>query len=752
MASTPPRGNSFDPKDNHSSRMPPLRSLSFASSLVGSLQPHVEEGCSSAKTSGSHNSPLSPRPARRPSGRPPSLSSSIDDLDQIDLEVLTSTLSPTAHALPRNSTLRMKRFDSALATPYGPELPMNLARAPYSDRMSYNYTFIPSIGQTWRKLAQELKSRLHIPYLPWWGLRGRDYFVHEVWHDAMAGLTCALLAIPESLSYMILASLAPVVGLHTAAIPPFAYALLGTSPHTSVGPISLVSLYLPSVFVALGLKIDDYSAAAHKARQEAGSVVAIYVCCLFGVMSLLRLGGLIRFLSHTVMTGFICASGVYVSIKELRHILHVPPPKEAFQYNYQVLVWIVRSFPRADPRTLALGGVSLLSLLTIKFLKRRFPATPERLRSRAFNCWYYLSSFSTPIVIFIGTLISKSLAEHGQAVPVLGSFPSGLVIPSFPPVARFPPSDLIKQALPIALLAYVEAVSIAKRYSALFGYKLDLNQDMASYSLANLLSALWGGVTPSGSFARTALQAEVGSRSSWANIFTGTFVIVCLYQTHILHDVPYCVLGALVVSAMVNLINFREFYHALRIARMSGLVMVFTFLVTLLWSVEHGLFYGIVASLALLLSQLSDVDAVILGEEPPRVDASGKRVAAHYPHLVSLRDNPRALPCNGGHGIIVLRPVASLFFGNAELLVSMMEKLLENEKGDARSRVAGTPPATAEALEQESPSQGPSREEDTCIPKPQHQSQDELEAQTKSNGTTGGAPPALENSVSSFST
>lgn len=125
------------------------------------------------------------------------------------------------------------------------------------------------------------------------------------------------------------------------------------------------------------------------------------------------------------------------------------------------------------------------------------------------------------------------------------------------------------------------------------------------------------------------------------------------------------------------------------------------------------------------------------------MDASGKRVAAHYPHLVSLRDNPRALPCNGGHGIIVLRPVASLFFGNAELLVSMMEKLLENEKGDARSRVAGTPPATAEALEQESSSQGPSREEDTCIPKPQHQSQDELEAQTKSNGTTGGAPPAL---------
>jgi len=84
-------------------------------------------------------------------------------------------------------------------------------------------------------------------------------------------------------------------------------------------------------------------------------------------------------------------------------------------------------------------------------------------------------------------------------------------------------------------------------------------------------------------------------------------VIICLYNTEILYYIPYCVLGALVESAMMNLISFHEFYHALRIARTSGLVMVSTFTMTLLWSVENGLFYGIIASLALLLHQLSDM-------------------------------------------------------------------------------------------------------------------------------------------------
>jgi len=166
---------------------------------------------------------------------------------------------------------------------------------------------------------------------------------------------------------------------------------------------------------------------------------------------------------------------------------------------------------------------------------------------------------------------------------------------------------MLAQALPISILAYVEAVSIAKKYATIYHYKLDFNQDLAGYSLANLLSSMWGGVTPSGAFARTAMSAEIGARTSWANFFTGGFVIICLFNVQILYHIPYSILGALVVSAMMNLISFHEFYHALRIARNSGLVMLFTFLVTLFWSVENGLLYGIIASLASLLSQLSDV-------------------------------------------------------------------------------------------------------------------------------------------------
>jgi len=117
---------------------------------------------------------------------------------------------------------------------------------------------------------------------------------------------------------MVLTSLAPVVGLYTAAVSPFAYALLGTSPHVSVGPISLVSLYLSSVFSALGYAVEDRSEEGKQLRREAASVVAFYVFCVFAVMSFFRLRGLIRFLSHSVMAGFVCASGLFVAFKGRR--------------------------------------------------------------------------------------------------------------------------------------------------------------------------------------------------------------------------------------------------------------------------------------------------------------------------------------------------------------------------------------------------------------------------------------------------
>lgn len=292
---------------------------------------------------------------------------------------------------------------------------------------------------------------------------------------------------------------------------------------------------------------------------------------------------------------------------ELEHILDLHLPESEFTHNYEVIVWLFTHLHESNLASLALGGSALLVLIIVKYLKRRFPATDRRLRSRPFLVWYYISSFSSLIVVLVGTLISLALSNKGSSIHILGPLPSGLALPSPPRISRYPVGAMLAQALPISILAYVEAVSIAKKYATIYHYKLDFNQDLAGYSLANLLSCMWGGVTPSGAFARTAMSAEIGARTSWANFFTGGFVIICLFNVQILYHIPYSILGALVVSAMMNLISFHEFYHALRIARNSGLVMLFTFLVTLFWSVENGLLYGIIASLASLLSQLSDV-------------------------------------------------------------------------------------------------------------------------------------------------
>ena len=259
----------------------------------------------------------------------------------------------------------------------------------------------------------------------------------------------------------------------------------------------------------------------------------------------------------------------------------------------------------------------------------------------------------------------------------------------------------------MAVLAYVEAYSISKKYSVMKRTPLDTNNDLAAFSLANLLASVFAGVTPSGSFSRTALSAEMGSKTPWANFSCGVCVIICLYNTQILYYIPYCVLGALLESAMFNLISFREFFHALRIARTSGLVMVFTFLVTLLMSIQDGLLYGIAASLGLLLYQLSDVDCVLMGREPHPLSGDFEEDPDNKTlHLLSLRDNPRAIPVEASTGIIVIKPVASLFFGNAELLLEKIEGILAHVEA-ARQQGNEKPEATAAAPAPSEPARGP---------------------------------------------
>ena len=135
------------------------------------------------------------------------------------------------------------------------------------------------------------------------------------------------------------------------------------------------------------------------------------------------------------------ASGLYVFIKEFKHLLDLTPPTDAShnKYNYQRIYWLVSHIGDADLTALAIGGVSLVIFLGTKFLKRRYPATPERYHSRLFMLWYYLSSYISLIVVVIATGIAYVLIQQGYTIKVLGEIPSGLNAPAAPSVGNYNP-------------------------------------------------------------------------------------------------------------------------------------------------------------------------------------------------------------------------------------------------------------------------------------------------------------------------
>ena len=280
--------------------------------------------------------------ANQPSMAAPLASTLTDDSDDnLDWDHLFDALPPPLwqQHVPKVSS---RQFNS-LAVPYGPDGPMDLNPAAYSELVPYNYKFLPTMKQSWEQFAARFRARTYVPYLPWWGNRKGYMKDGRMAADALAGLTCAILVIPESLSFMLLASLAPIVGLITSGIAPFSYALFGTSKHVSVGPISLVSIILPSLFLSAGLDPNDHSEAGLADRQEMASVLAFYTFVIFIIMCFLKLGGVVKFVSHDLMTGKKNRDGKGIRFSSSPPLLPSHPPTHPPTHPPQV-----SSRPRAS--------------------------------------------------------------------------------------------------------------------------------------------------------------------------------------------------------------------------------------------------------------------------------------------------------------------------------------------------------------------------------------------------------------------
>jgi SulP family sulfate permease len=451
--------------------------------------------------------------------------------------------------------------------------------------------------------------------------------------DLSAGLTVAVLLVPQGMAYGLLAGLPPIAGLYAAILPPLIYALLGTARQLSVGPVALDSL-----IVAAG--IGALAQAGTAEYWVLATTLALMVGAIQLTMGLLRAGFLVNFLSSPVITGFTAAAALIIGVTQLKHILGIPVPQGLGVA--ETLLHLTGHIGKAHLLTLGMGLGSLVFLQVAKRWKN-FPA---------------------PLVLVAaGTAIvwQGGLADRGLSI--VGAVPGGLPPIGLPAIHLAELKPLLPLAVTLSLVGFMQTISVGKALAAKGRYTLRPDQELWAVGLANMGSGLTSAYPVSGGLSRSAVNARAGARTGVASIVAALAMALALvFFTPLFHYLPSAALGAIILMAVSGLIDQREIRRILRTKRSEGLVLGTTFLATLLIGIQSGVLIGVIASVLLFITLNTRPPAAILGRLPG----------------TEIYRNVRDFPLAETHeGIVVLRIDASFYFANAEFIKETLRAIRE---------------------------------------------------------------------------
>lgn len=444
--------------------------------------------------------------------------------------------------------------------------------------------------------------------------------------DLLAGTITSVLLIPQGMALALLAGLPPILGLYAGMLPPILYALFGTSRTLAVGPASVAALLVATAIAGLG------HAPGSDAAVQGAITLAFLSAVILIAMGALRLGALSNYLSHPVLAGFTSGAALVIIVSQIPQLTGVSLPRDAALPGQ--LVELVRRGAELDRAVLLTGSAGVILLLLA-----RKPLVALLLHLGMTQHHALLASRCAPLLIVL--LATGLTAVTGlDAIPVVGTIPGGLPRPS---TAMFQLTDwreLLPAALVISIIGYVESVSVAKVLAWRRRQRIDANRELLALGAANAGAALTGTMPVAGGFARSMVNFEAGARTQFAGIVTALLVaLAALLLTPLFHYLPLPILAALVVVAVLPLIDVHTLVSAWRYDRGDALAMLITLLGVVLVDIEMGLLAGLCLSIVTLIWRTSHPHAAIVG----RVAGTDyyRNVARHdvqtWPHLLLLR-------------------------------------------------------------------------------------------------------------------
>ncbi len=461
----------------------------------------------------------------------------------------------------------------------------------------------------------------------------RAYERRNLRSDVSAGVTTAVMLIPQAMAYAMLAGLPPIVGLYASTIPLVLYALFGSSRELAVGPVAMDSLLVATTLAPIAV-------AGSSEYVGLAVLLALMVGVIAAGLGLARAGFLVNFLSRPVVSGFTSAAALIIGLSQLQHLLGVELPRS--QNVFAILNAAARAIGVFQPHTLLIGLASIVALVGLKRFAPKVPRGLAVVTAATFGVW--------------------ALGLDVRGVAVVGDVPAGLPVPSLPAVDVGMVVELAPAAFVIALVAFMEAVSVAKAYASQRGYEISANQELIGLGAANVGAALVGGYPVTGGFSRTAVNAQAGARTPLAGLVTsGVVVGTLLFLTPLFYFLPKAVLAAVIMTAVFGLIDLQQVRHLWRVDRADFMLLMFTFVATLALGIQAGIALGVGASLLWFVIQTTRPHAAVLGR---------------LPGTSAYRNVARHRGAEQFDGVLILRIDASFYFGNVSFLKELVRDTL----------------------------------------------------------------------------
>ncbi|KAF9594926.1 hypothetical protein IFM89_035490 [Coptis chinensis] len=478
-----------------------------------------------------------------------------------------------------------------------------------------------SVKKKWILGAQYL-----FPILLW----GPNYSLKLFKSDIISGLTIASLAIPQGISYAKLANLPPIVGLYSSFVPPLVYAVLGSSKDLAVGPVSIASLILGSML-----------------RQEVSPTkepllflqLAFSSTFLAGVfqasLGILRLGFIIDFLSKATLIGFMAGSAIIVSLQQLKSLLGI--------VHF----------------TKKMGLISVLSSV--------FHNTDESMRRPKL---FWVSAGAPLVSVMLSTLLVFIFKAQNHGISVIGNLEGGLNPPSWN-MLQLQGKHLglvLKTGLVTGIISLTEGIAVGRTFAALRDYQVDGNKEMMAIGVMNIAGSCTSCYITTGAFSRSAVNHNAGAKTAFSNIVMAiTVMVTLLFLMPLFRYTPNVVLGAIIVTAVIGLIDVPAAYLIWKIDKFDFLVCLCAFFGVIFISVEDGLAVAVGISIFKILLQITRPKTVMLGNIP------GTNI---YRNLHHYRE-AQAIP-----GFLILSIEAPVNFANTTYLNERISRWIEDYESE----------------------------------------------------------------------